>query len=105
LLPPENNPGTRSQTAARAHEKHETRPPSPTALVNRFSFGFGLVPSRDPAGGTSYFAHKKKKVKNEEVRTNQEVRDEALSTRSSTRRQARARISTSQINGDEPPRE
>ena len=36
------------------------------ALVGRFSFGFGLVPSRDPAGGTSYFPHKKKKLKNAE---------------------------------------
>jgi hypothetical protein len=41
--------------------KHDHR--LATALVDRFSFGFGLVPSRDPAGGTSYFPHKKKKRK------------------------------------------
>jgi hypothetical protein len=41
--------------------KHDHR--LATALVDRFSFGFGLVPSRDPAGGTSYFPHKKKKLK------------------------------------------
>jgi hypothetical protein len=54
---------TMSQAAGEVmkNTKHDHR--LATALVDRFSFGFGLVPSRDPAGGTSYFPHKKKKLK------------------------------------------
>jgi hypothetical protein len=66
--------------------KHDHR--LATALVVRFSFGFGLVPSRDPAGGTSYFPHKKKKVKKRRTsplrnrKSNSELRSPAGSERS-----------------------